>query len=319
MELFSQIIHALSPQILAILSAISAIGSFISLFVDIKNKPVISFRLFILLISIALLFWACFLAEEPIFAWPDVQISGTETRPLPDYEDISPVTTVPPSENPPAVLPSPDTPEFLPVFGENADAVITAVSGAMTYENEVHQYSFTPSASGLHRLELSAVTEDTDYTLRLEYADGEYITHEYYASNADGISFDLDAGTQYHIDVIQGKGFGSYQLNICYKKSRMDISAYTCVADAVVYTDQQNDYAFIPETSGIHRFELADAAEDMEVTITLYDSDWAYMTTKYYAKNGDGVSFHLDAGERYYIRISQYRNLGNYVLYHLAP
>ena len=68
----------------------------------------------------------------------------------------------------------------------------------------------------------------------------------YDADNGDGITISLTKGKTYYIRVKHYRGNGAYTLNIGHKKAIANLSESAYDSDSIQYTDQENDYCFIP-------------------------------------------------------------------------
>ena len=190
----------------------------------------------------------------------------------------------------------------------------TAVSDSIQYTDQKNNYSFSPQSDGLYRFEFSDVPDGTDYKLYVYNSGWEELERVIDVDNNGGISINLSSKKTYYISVVQYRSTGSYTLNIGHKKSLVTATGYTAVSDSIQYTDQENDYAFIPSVSGTHRFEFSNVPNGTDLRLIIYNSGWEEKARIYDADNGDGITISLTKGKTYYIRVKHYRGNGAYTL-----
>lgn len=190
----------------------------------------------------------------------------------------------------------------------------TAVSDSIQYTDQKNNYSFSPQSDGLYRFEFSDVPDGTDYKLYVYNSGWEELERVIDVDNNDGISINLSSKKIYYISVVQYRSTGSYTLNIGHKKSLVTATGYTAISDSIQYTDQENDYAFMPSVSGTHRFEFSNVPNGTDLRLIIYNSGWEEKARIYDADNGDGITISLTKGKTYYIRVKHYRGNGVYTL-----
>lgn len=190
----------------------------------------------------------------------------------------------------------------------------TAVSDSIQYTDQKNNYSFSPQSDGLYRFEFSDVPDGTDYKMYVYNSGWEELERVIDVDNNDGISINLSSKKTYYISVAQYRSTGSYTLNIGHKKSLVTATGYTAISDSIQYTDQENDYAFIPSVSGTHRFEFSNVPNGTDLRLIIYNSGWEEKARIYDADNGDGITISLTKGKTYYIRVKHYRSNGAYTL-----
>lgn len=190
----------------------------------------------------------------------------------------------------------------------------TAVSDSIQYTDQKNNYSFSPQSDGLYRFEFSDVPDGTDYKLYVYNSGWEELERVIDVDNNGGISINLSSKKTYYISVVQYRSTGSYTLNIGHKKSLVTATGYTAISDSIQYTDQENDYSFIPSVSGTHRFEFSNVPNGTDLRLIIYNSGWEEKARIYDADNGDGITISLTKGKTYYIRVKHYRDNGAYTL-----
>ena len=192
---------------------------------------------------------------------------------------------------------------------------LTAVNDSIQYTEQENNYSFIAPRDGVYRFEFSNVQEGTDFSLYVYNSGWERLKYAQNLDNGDGISTGLSEGQKYYIRVKQYNSIGTYTLNIGQKKEIADITAYTAVSDSIQYTDQENDYAFVPSVSGTYRFELSDVPDGTDLSLYAYNSGWERITYDQNLDSGDGISVEVSSGKTYYIRVRQYNKYGTYKLH----
>lgn len=191
---------------------------------------------------------------------------------------------------------------------------IFSFRGEIYSDEQQDDYEFSPQISGTHRFEFSDVANGIDFRLTIYNSGWEKIKSDYDLDNGCGLTVSLSKGEVYYLRVEQYKGIGSYTLNVCPKKEIKDISNYTAISDSMQYTDQENDYSFLPENNGVYRFELSNVPNGADLQMALYNSGWERIKSDYDLDNGEGLTVSLEKGEAYYLRIGQYRSTGGYTL-----
>ncbi|MCM1507987.1 MAG: hypothetical protein NC177_12780 [Ruminococcus flavefaciens] len=87
------------------------------------------------------------------------------------------------------------------------------ISDSIQYTNQKNKYLFIPSETGEFEFKLSDVTNDALFTMALYNADMEQLIYENNRRNDSSIYFDLEAGKQYFLMIIQQGNFGKYNLS----------------------------------------------------------------------------------------------------------
>ncbi len=191
---------------------------------------------------------------------------------------------------------------------------IIGFSGEVSSDGQSNDYEYIPPLSGTYRLEFSNVPNGTDLRLRIYNSGWEEVKSDYDLDNGDGLTENLTAGEKYYIRVEQYREYGAYTLNVGQKKETVDITNFTAISDSIQYTDQKNDYLYVAGNEGTHRFEFSDVPNGTDLRLRIYNSGWEEMKSDYDLDNGDGLTVSFAAGESYYIRVEQYREIGPYTL-----
>lgn len=191
---------------------------------------------------------------------------------------------------------------------------IIAFPGEVSSDGQSNDYEYIPPLSGTYRFEFSNVPNGTDLRLRIYNSGWEEMKSDYDLDNGDGLTENLSAGEKYYIRVEQYREYGAYTLNVGQKKETVDITNFTAISDSIQYTDQKNDYLYVARNEGTHRFEFSNVPNGTDLRLRIYNSGWEEMKSDYDLDNGEGLTVSFAAGESYYIRVEQYREIGPYTL-----
>ncbi|MEY8336265.1 hypothetical protein AALB53_24900 [Lachnospiraceae bacterium 47-T17] len=191
---------------------------------------------------------------------------------------------------------------------------IIGFSGEVSSDGQSNDYEYIPPLSGTYRFEFSNVPNGTDLRLRIYNSGWEEMKSDYDLDNGDGLTENLSAGEKYYIRVEQYREYGAYTLNVGQKKETVDITNFTAISDSIQYTDQKNDYLYVARNEGTHRFEFSNVPNGTDLRLRIYNSGWEEMKSDYDLDNGEGLTVSFAAGESYYIRVEQYREIGPYTL-----
>ena len=71
---------------------------------------------------------------------------------------------------------------------------------------------------------------------------------------------------------------------------------------------------YVAGNEGTHRFEFSDVPNGTDLRLRIYNSGWEEMKSDYDLDNGEGLTVSFAAGESYYIRVEQYREIGSYTM-----
>lgn len=191
---------------------------------------------------------------------------------------------------------------------------IDQINGLIEKEEQQNSYDFTPDIDGVYRFEFSNIPNNVSYSIYLYNSNGEELYHNTGIGNKEGITASLHNGEQYVVTVNQNWNTGSYTLNIGHPKPSQTISELTQLSDSIQYTDQENDYIFVPAIDGVYRFEFSDIPNDISHSIYIYNSDFEELDHYTGIRNSEGITILLLAGQEYHVKVKQNWNLGSYKL-----
>ena len=77
-------------------------------------------------------------------------------------------------------------------------------------------------------------------------SDGNEIGGTYGLGNDEGFTCELEKKNNYIIKVMNYSNTGNYTLNIGQPKKSVDITNFDVINDYIEYTEQQNNYTFVP-------------------------------------------------------------------------
>lgn len=198
----------------------------------------------------------------------------------------------------------------------------TVVKDSVVFKDQKNVYLFTPPITGRYRFEISDLANGTNNKVNLlvyNSRGGEEANTSYGIANGEGLTIKrMEAGQTYEIQVRQYSGYDSYNLNIGYQKTPIDISEYNVVTDSIQYRDQKNVYFFKPTVTGRYRFEISDLTKGSDNKVNLYvwnSRDGEEGSTNYGIANGEGLTIkNMQAGETYQIQVRQYSGYDMYSL-----
>lgn len=320
---------------ITVISAISAIASLLSIIFDVpkKQKVSVSFKTFVLILSavssIAIWAFSPYFNDRPPESSPSLGTvqpdSGYTAEPSTKPSDgtaIEPteVATDEPVINSQTLQVEPIAVHqyaISPIELQSFESSLVAIEqrwGNIYETNQCIDCEFIPTVSGTHRFEFSDVPDGTDLRLEIYNSGWERIKSDYDLDNGDGLTVSLSEGSLYYLRVQQYRNFGSYTLNICPKKSTVDISGFTSISDNIQYTNQENDYVFGASVNGTYRFEFSNVPNGTDFRLEIYNSGWERIKSDYDLDNGGGLTVSLSAGNTYFLRVQQYRSVGPYTL-----
>ena len=205
--------------------------------------------------------------------------------------------------------------DAIPESNDSIDKIeIQTISDKITSEKERKTYDFTTGEGGRYRFELSEIPNNVYFKMFLYNSDMEELKYTDYQANGGGITYDLNANTQYHIVVEQQNNTGSYMLSIGSQKPTVDISNITSLSDSIQYTHQRNIYSFTSNENGRYRFGLSEIANNVYFKMFLYNSDMEELKYMDYQANDGGITYDLNGNSQYYIVVEQQNNTGSYTL-----
>ena len=192
--------------------------------------------------------------------------------------------------------------------------IIEQFNGVINNEEQVDSYDFFPEIDGVYRFEFSDIPNNVSHSIYLYNSDGEELDRNTSIGNNSGITAHLLGGQKYVIAIKQSWNTGSYTLNIGHQKPSQVISEYSRVADAIQYTDQENDYVFVPDRDGLYRFEFSNIPNNVYHSIYVYNSNREELDRNTSIGNNSGITISLIAGKEYHIVVKQSGNIGSYIL-----
>lgn len=86
------------------------------------------------------------------------------------------------------------------------------------------------------------------------------------------------------------------------------------LSDSIQYTNQENDYSYVAENDGTYIFKFSNVTEGNSFRLDIFNSGWERLKWNSNLGNGGGMEVPLSAGESYFIRVSQYDGVGDYIL-----
>ena len=204
----------------------------------------------------------------------------------------------------------------------NVDVKYLEYNGTLVEEDQIDSFFFTAENSGQARVFVKGMSEEAAVNLGVYDDMGYELAYKgWIESQEGGVTVELDSGKTYEVRVMQRLETTKYTLTVCQPKPPRDITGVTKVHDSVDYWDQTNTYYYTAQTDaadiGRYRFELSgmDAADDMAVTLIIYNELNEELGKVRSASNGDGITIQpIKAGETVKIEVLQDNNYTNYQL-----
>lgn len=175
------------------------------------------------------------------------------------------------------------------------------------------EFGLNPGLDGTYYIQ--TVDSDQQLVVRL-YDDTGFCTASYISEmNGDGIAVEMEAGQMYSLKVERRfADTGDFHIRWWLQKGTEDITNYGAVSDAVEFNRQENFYLFRCSASKEYRFLFTEVAENMTMTVHIYDSNWNRVTSAVDVGQGFGTSAELQHGQNYYIKVSAYSGSGDYTM-----
>ena len=188
-------------------------------------------------------------------------------------------------------------------------------SGKISKSDPEDVYSFKAPETGVYRLEVSDLVSGFTITMTLYDAGGYRLERAYGATNGEGITFSLTEGETYKVTLSAYSGSGKYQFFIGQQKKTADISGYTCIRDKTEYLDQEINYRYIPEETGLYYFWVSDVKNGIYITLTVDDEDGYRLDRNYGLGKNEGMPVTLEAGKVYLFQVTEYGDsLGDFTV-----
>ena len=195
------------------------------------------------------------------------------------------------------------------------DAVIDVTNGEIQDKTTVCSYEFTAAIDGRYRVWLEEIYNNYYIKLYVYNAYGERVANDATTYNNEGLYMDLDAGV-YTVELRYGNGLTTFNLNIGYHKTPVDISGYDVVNDKMEFFRQVNEHTFVPEVTGLYYFYLSEMHGNAEMSLRIRNRLNEEVAYNGYIGNGEGISATLNAGETYTLFVGNYHNnITPYVLH----
>lgn len=187
------------------------------------------------------------------------------------------------------------------------------ITGRMSTEKQVDTYEFSSSAAGNYRFEIMDDNAKASYKLVVTDRNG-YELRNRVVSAGSGATVEFDANSKYSIALKQYSGFANYTIKI-YMPNEVKTIAHSTqsLSGSIYYEDQIDSYEYIPQVSGVYRFDVEDDAAGTSYKFVVQDSRGESLRDSVMSQ-GNGKNVELVAGERYTIDLKQYSGFANYVL-----
>ena len=230
--------------------------------------------------------------------------------------------TPPPAEPEGRVIEVPhiasDTIEIDPIAQEEAsrtNAQFKEYPVSFTQEGQETAFDVTIPDPGDSCLILDEMRNDMRVSIRVFDEKGNQMTSLVPGRNHNGKKI-VTSGPNEKITIRaeQYDGLGDFIIRIGMPKPVKDLENITVLSDYIDYSFQTNVYTLTPEETGKYSFVANEMMADMRISMELYDRLGAKIKSYTPARNGNGMTANLKAGETYTIKIGQYEGTGSYKL-----
>jgi len=187
-------------------------------------------------------------------------------------------------------------------------------NGTIDSNEDEDVYSLTASIDGKYRVELSDMMNGFRVGIFIYDSEGNKVAGGSGLENNTGITSELKEGNDYTVKVKSYSGTGDYTLKMWHQKQMADVSAKEIIYDSIEFTEQRNEYIFVPMIDGVYRFDFFDVANNLRFGLNIYDSLGYKAGGANGIGNKSGITVELAAGEVYKVRVSQYDRSGTYTL-----
>lgn len=186
-------------------------------------------------------------------------------------------------------------------------------TGSINSDESVNRYTLHAEREGVYCLTFSEMQYEFWVNVKILNDLNETVAKKN-VSNNDTVSTEVIPQGEYTIEISYSYGTGSYEFTVGHQKESVDINSFGTINDSVEYQDQVNNYEFVPDETGLYRFDFSDMMYDTEITFTIYD----HLNTpvkKAGVRSKQGLTVDgLTAGEKYKISISQASGLTQYTI-----
>ena len=189
-------------------------------------------------------------------------------------------------------------------------------SGKISKDDQIDSYSLTAPEDGMYRFEVNGLVSGFTVTMFLYDAGGYLLDSNYGCSNKEGLSVQLEKGKTYKITLESYSGTGSYELMIGQQKKAANLSGYTRICDKVEFIDQEINYLYNPDETGLYYFFVSKVKSGILLNMAVFDEDGYVADHVYGRSKNEGLDISLEAGKTYLFRISPYNgeSLGDFTV-----
>ena len=201
---------------------------------------------------------------------------------------------------------------------------ISEVKDQITFYQQKNIYTFTPKNDGSYRFELTDRTANARFSLMAwDSYDSNIMKEEIYGDKT-GKTVELEADTEYQIQVRQKEGVGQYTLKIYQQKEKIDASGYTEIDDAIQFADQNIYYNFKAPVTGVYLIQAGNLREQFDVLCSVYDENGKELASNNSWSNYDSnkkydEGVELEEGKEYLLQVSENSGVGEYSLFITYP
>lgn len=186
-------------------------------------------------------------------------------------------------------------------------------TGSINSDDSVNRYALHAEREGVYCLAFSEMQYEFRVNVKILNDLNETVVGKN-VSNNNTVSTEVIPQGEYTIEISHSSGTGSYEFTVGHQKESVNINSFGTINDSVEYEDQVNNYEFVPDETGLYRFDFSDMMYDTEITFAIYD----HLNTpvkKAGVRGEQGLTVDgLTAGEKYKISVSQASGLTQYTI-----
>lgn len=186
-------------------------------------------------------------------------------------------------------------------------------TGSINSDDSVNRYALHAEREGVYCLTFSEMQYEFRVNVKILNDLNETVAGKNVSNNGT-VSTDVIPQGEYTIEISHSSGMGAYEFTVGHQKESVNINSFGTINDSVEYEDQVNNYEFVPDETGLYRFDFSDMMYDTEISFAIYD----HLNTpvkKAGVRGEQGLTVDgLTAGEKYKISVSQASGLTQYTI-----
>lgn len=184
-------------------------------------------------------------------------------------------------------------------------------SGTFRFEGETIEYKFKPSISGIYRFDFNIDDTNKNFDFIILEENESILEETSYDNTDNGCSVPLESERTYKIQVIEKTGLANFEIKINEPNPEFVVEEQT-ISGTIRYIDQSDCFLFIPEISGIYRFDFDTSDVTKNYNVKILDSKKTELKNNDYSD--DGITVSLTKGEQYKIFVTYSQGYIDYII-----